>query len=263
MQNTPEEMKQVLQELTNEIYRWFLILNDNGISQRVAFSLIGNYMDELKKYIEDNLTSDKYIKQRFDQPSVKVQSEQDAADLATKKYLTSVGTHDRPDITAHDYNRGFLDGLAHKGFPPDVKGFSLQQVCDAWDACYDYVYEQKKYEFRHYKPTPPLPNKEQYLLSITPVPPQFDSAYLTSGSKERFRELHEKGHDWRSFYSGWIEGRIKMWENYRTCPAQVDVKEIAVAFAQWRDEEDVCEPDHQLKEKFDYWLTNIYPQSKK
>lgn len=43
----------------------------------------------------------------------------------------------------------------------------------------------------------------------------FNSDYLTGGSKERFKELEEKGHDWRSFYSGWIEGRVKMWEDYR------------------------------------------------
>lgn len=44
---------------------------------------------------------------------------------------------------------------------------------------------------------------------------EFNSDYLTNGSKERFKELEEKGHDWRSFYSGWLEGRVKMWEDYR------------------------------------------------
>jgi len=30
--------------------------------------------------------------------------------------------------------------------------------------------------------------------------------------KERFKELEHKGLDWKSFYSGWIEGRTSILE---------------------------------------------------
>lgn len=39
---------------------------------------------------------------------------------------------------------------------------------------------------------------------------EWDSNRLTGSVKERFKELEEKQHDWRSFYNGWIEGRADM-----------------------------------------------------
>jgi len=46
----------------------------------------------------------------------------------------------------------------------------------------------------------PTPSKESDAV-------EFNSEWLAGRSKERFKELEYKGHDWRSFYIGWIEGR--------------------------------------------------------
>lgn len=40
--------------------------------------------------------------------------------------------------------------------------------------------------------------------------PEWDSIRLIGRVKERFKELEEKQHDWRSFYCAWFEGRVDM-----------------------------------------------------
>lgn len=103
---------------------------------------------------------------------------------------------------------------------PDVKGYSLQQVSDAWDAGAKYTYlADSVFET--------VPNKEQYLSNLTPAP---------------------------------------------------DVKEVAVAFAEWLLSEhasfngfggwnmkryNVNLYGSSSEDIFNYWYTNIYPQSKK
>lgn len=36
---------------------------------------------------------------------------------------------------------------------------------------------------------------------------EIDGYFMVNGSKERFKELEDKGWDWKSFYNGWLEGR--------------------------------------------------------
>lgn len=39
---------------------------------------------------------------------------------------------------------------------------------------------------------------------------QWDSERMVGRVKDRFKELEEKNHEWRSFYNGWLEGRYDM-----------------------------------------------------
>lgn len=51
---------------------------------------------------------------------------------------------------------------------------------------------------------------------------EWDSKRMIGRVRDRFDELEEKGHEWRSFYIGWLEGRadmlqqIKRWGKYKT-----------------------------------------------
>lgn len=42
-------------------------------------------------------------------------------------------------------------------------------------------------------------------------PVEWDSLRLIGRVRERHKELIEKAWDWRSFYNGWLEGRVDMW----------------------------------------------------
>ncbi len=41
------------------------------------------------------------------------------------------------------------------------------------------------------------------------------SKELSKGSKETFKELEKKGWDWKSYYNGWLNGRVDLLLRYR------------------------------------------------
>lgn len=62
------------------------------------------------------------------------------------------------------------------------------------------------------KPSPAIEDEK----SVHPIYKGWDSVKLIGRARARHKELIEKGWDWRSFYSGWLEGRSGMLQEMLT-----------------------------------------------
>lgn len=100
---------------------------------------------------------------------------------------------------------------------------------------------------------------------------KFDSVKLVGRARDRFKELKYKNWDWRSFYNGWLEGRVDiMQERVRTFAKQGanekegeevnlcelfqaiedgEIKVGKITFADAQAVIDVCENDKEMLQK--------------
>ena len=54
----------------------------------------------------------------------------------------------------------------------------------------------------------------------------WDIMRLIGRARERHKELEHKGHEWRAFYTGWMEGRVDMLKSLRILPSDKPVEGV-------------------------------------